>query len=133
MKKKLILESLLVEVLVILVAAQVSSGQSKGTVIATGGGFGSGVREKFVALAGGPEANFVYIPTAASGIKLDSGFIYTPPDDDSPAANTREFEQELAKEFGVKRLTVLHTRNRHTANSEAFVQTLRKAQGVWIS
>ena len=95
--------------------------------------FGAGVLEKFVALAGGPEASFIYIPTASSGIKLDSGFIYTPPDSDLPAANTAEFEQELAKMFGVKRITILHTRNRRTANSPGFVAPLRSAGGVWIS
>jgi cyanophycinase len=91
------------------------------------------VKEKFVALAGGPDANFVYIPTGASSLRLDSGFIYEPPDSDTPAANTREFEQELAKMFGVRSMTVLHTRNRATANSPKFVETLRRANGVWLS
>lgn len=95
--------------------------------------FGTGVLERFVSLAGGPGANFIYIPTASSGIKLDDGFIYTPPDTDSPADNTREFEQELARMFGVKRITILHTRSRKTADSESFVATLRRANGVWIS
>jgi cyanophycinase len=110
-----------------------SSGPVKGTLIVSGGGFGSVVKDRFVSLAGGPDANFVYIPTASSGIKLDSGFIYIPPESDAAAANTKEFEQELAKMFGVKRITVLHTRNRSTANSEAFVEPLRKASGVWLS
>ena len=116
-----------------LLIAQTSSGPQKGTLILTGGGFGTGIIERFVTLAGGPDADFVYIPTASSGIKLDSGFIYSPPDTDTPAANTGEFEQELCKMFGVKRITVLHTRNRETANSETFVAPLRKANGVWFS
>lgn len=94
--------------------------------------FGTGVLERFVALAGGADAEFVYIPTASSGIKLDNGFIYTPPDSDEPAANTKEFERELAKMFGVTRITVLHTRSRVTANSESFVAPLKRAGGVWI-
>jgi cyanophycinase len=118
--------------------AQVSSGARNGVLILSGANasretFGAGVIERFVSLAGGSEANFVYIPTASSGIKLDSGFIYTPPDSDTEAANTKEFEQELAKMFGVKRINVLHTRSRKTANSESFVEMLRKANGVWIS
>ncbi|MCM3870499.1 MAG: cyanophycinase [Pyrinomonadaceae bacterium] len=116
-----------------ILIAQTSSGPPKGTLILTGGEFGNGVIERFVTLAGGPDANFVYIPTASSGIKLDSGFVYVPPDTDTPAANTHEFELELCKMFGVKRITVLHTRNRSTANSEAFVEPLRKANGVWLS
>jgi cyanophycinase len=95
--------------------------------------FGPGVLEQFVALAGGPGANFVYIPTASSGIKLDSGLIYTPPDTDEPAPNTAEFERALAEMYGVNRITVLHTRSRATADSESFVARLRQADGVWLS
>src|SRR5262249_8822045 len=65
-------------------------------------------------------------------VRLDSGFIYEPPDTDTPANNTHEFEQELAKMFGVKAMTVLHTRSRATANSEKFVGILRRANGVWF-
>lgn len=133
MRRNLALSALAVWLVASSVFAQVSSGPAKGTLIITGGGLGGGAKERFVSLAGGPEANFVYIPTASSGIKLDSGFIYRPPNDDSPAANTHEFEEELAKLFGVKRITVLHTRNRKTANSERFVEPLRKATGVWLS
>lgn len=113
-----------------ILIAQTSSGPQKGTLVLTGGSFGKGIIERFVTLAGGPDANFVYIPTASSGIKLDSGFIYIPPDTDTPAANTREFEQELCKMFGIKRITVLHTRNRDTANSKSFIEPLRKASSV---
>lgn len=111
----------------------------KGSLIISGAAgtsresFGTGVLERFVALAGGADANFVYIPTASSGIKLDSGFIYTPPDSDAPATNTGEFEQELAKMFGVKHITILHTRSRETADAEKFVAPLRQADGVWLS
>lgn len=110
-----------------------SHGPAKGTLILTGGEFGAGVIETFVRLAGGPKARLVYIPTAASSLKLPSGFIYDPPDTDTPAANTKEFEKELAKFFGVEQVTVLHTRSRETANTDAFVETLKKANGVWMS
>jgi cyanophycinase len=110
-----------------------------GALIISGAGgtsresFGPGVLEQFVALAGGPGANFVYIPTASSGIKLDSSLIYTPPDTDAPAANTEEFERALAEMFGVHRVTLLHTRSRATANSEHFAARLKHADGVWLS
>ena len=115
-----------------MLTAQTSSGPRRGSLVAVGGDFKTGT-ERFVSLAGGPDANFVYIPTAASSIRLPSGFIYEPPDSDVPAANTREFEQELCKLFGVKRITILHTRNRNTANSKTFVEPLMSANGVWIS
>ena len=133
MKQRLLLSALLTMFVTGALIAQTSSGPKKGSLVITGGDFGKGVIERFVALAGGPDANFVYIPTAASSLKLPNGFIYDPPDSDTPAANTREFEQELAKMFGVKRITVLHTRSRDTANSEKFVEALRQANGVWLS
>ena len=39
----------------------------------------------------------------------------------------------MAKFFGVKRITLLHTRNRGTANSEEFIAPLKTANGVWLS
>jgi cyanophycinase len=113
-------------------SAQTSRGLAKGALVLTGGDFGKGVLERFVALAGGPEASVVYIPTASSGLKLPSGFIYLPPNDDTPAANTRDFEQELARMFGVRKVTVLHTRSRQTADTESFVAPLKQARGVWL-
>jgi cyanophycinase len=115
-----------------VVYAQEPSRPSRGSLVLTGGEFGKGVIERFVELAGGPDANFVYVPTAASSLRLPSGFIYDPPSSETPAANTQAFEQELAKMFGVKHVTVLHTRNRKIANSETFVAPLRKANGVWL-
>jgi cyanophycinase len=113
--------------------AQKSAGRQGGTLVLTGGEFGKGVIERFVELAGGHDAHFVYVPTAASSLRLPSGFIYDPPDSDVPASNTQAFEEELAKMFGVKNVTVLHTRNRKTANSETFVAPLKRANGVWLS
>jgi cyanophycinase len=113
-------------------AAQTSVGPRKGTLVIVGGDFKIGT-DRFVSLAGGPDANFVYIPTAASSIKLPSGFIYDPPNSDTPAANTKEFEEELCKLFGVKHITVLHTRDRKTANSKTFIEPLRHANGIWLS
>jgi cyanophycinase len=111
----------------------------RGALIIAGGGgtsresFGTGVLEQFVALAGGPGANYLFIPTASSGLKLDNGLIYTPPDTDEPAANTEEFERALAEMFGVRRIRLLHTRSRATANSESFIARLKEANGIWLS
>lgn len=139
MRRKSILLALSFLFLLNYLALRADGGGRKGALLISGAGgtsresFGPGVLEQFVALAGGPGANFVYIPTASSGIKLDSGLIYTPPDTDSPAANTAEFERALAEMFGVRRITILHTRSRATANSESFVARLKHADGVWLS
>lgn len=52
-----------------------SNGPAKGTLILTGGDQETGLKE-FVKLAGGPNANIVYIPTAASSLRLPSGLIW---------------------------------------------------------
>jgi len=139
MWRKRTLPALSLLLLLNLLAFRAEGSGRRGALIISGAGgtsresFGTGVLEQFVALAGGPGANFVYIPTASSGIKLDSGLIYTPPDTDEPAANTAEFERALAEMFGVGRVTILHTRSRATANSEGFVARLKEADGVWFS
>lgn len=91
------------------------------------------LRARFVELAGGPERTFVYVPTASSGIRLPSGFEYEPLD--TEAANPRDslFAVELATMFQVRKIEILHTRQRATANSVAFVRRLERADGVWFS
>ncbi len=132
MTSKLLLALLLATICAATCAAQLSSGPAKGTLILTGGDQETGIKE-FVTLAGGPDANIVYIPTAASSLRLPSGLIWEWLYTDELPANTPEFKQELCKMFGVKNITILHTRNQKTANSKEFVEPLRKAQGVWLS
>lgn len=115
-----------------VVTAQTSSGPARGTLILTGGDQETALKE-FVSLAGGPDANIVYIPTAASSLRLPSGLIWEWLYTDELPANTPAFKAELCKMFGVKDITILHTRNRKRANSTEFVKPLRSAQGVWIS
>ena len=91
-------------------------GPPAGSLVIDGGGETSQSRERFVALAGGPASEFVLIPTATE-------------DDD--------FDEKRAKEtfirrFGVKSVTVLHTRDRGEADTEAFVAPLKTARGVWF-
>jgi cyanophycinase len=97
--------------------AQVSAGPPKGSLVVVGGGkIGPAIVERFVSLAGGPDANLVLIPTAGEDKELD----------------LRKLEATFAKQFGVKHDTVLHTRDRKQADSESFVAPLRQARGVWF-
>lgn len=92
-------------------------GPSKGWLVIHGGGvITDDVKERFVALAGGHDAYFVVIPTAQSdeNINLDKDW------------------ESFSKNFRVKHVTVLHTRDRKRANSLDFVEPLRHASGVWI-
>jgi cyanophycinase len=96
----------------------ISTGPEKGSLMIVGGGaIPQSIREKFIELAGGPDANFVYIPTAAEDGAIHLG---GPGGDESP------------KLFGLKNVTVLHTRSRSEADTEKFVAPLRKASGVWF-
>jgi cyanophycinase len=74
----------------------------------------------------------VYIPTAASGIRLPSGFIAELPESGAITPNTQALESELASVFGVHRVHVLHTRERAVAASERFAEPLKDARAVWI-
>ncbi len=91
------------------------------------------LRRRFVELAGGPEREFVYVPTASSGIRLATGFEYEPSGADTANPTDRDFERELAQLFAVRRIRLLHTRSRSTANADTFVAALRRADGVWLS
>src|SRR6476661_6461743 len=52
-------------------------GPAKGTLVIVGGGNlnGSGINEKFIELAGGPEKNFVIVPTAGGNRNPDGSLI----------------------------------------------------------
>ena len=91
-------------------------GPARGSLVIDGGATNDETRERFVGLAGGPDAEFVLIPTALEGDDLD----------------VQGLEQSFVRQFGVKHVTVLHTRDRALADTEAFVAPLIKARGVWF-
>jgi cyanophycinase len=120
-------------------AVAVSSGPPKGTLILDGGGCRA-AEERFVSLAGGPERNFVFIPTGASAVRMDGratgepspDHVYRPPETSAHDEQTQKLADWAARGLRVRRVTVLHTRNRKEADSGAFVAPLRAAHGVWI-
>jgi cyanophycinase len=85
-------------------------------LIGGGGGLSEEIWKRFIDLAGGPDAPIVVIPTAM--------------EDPVPA---EPGEARALKRYGARNVTVLHTRKREEANSEAFVKPLRQAKGVWFS
>jgi len=92
-------------------------GPASGSLVIVGGGLrDEEIIERFLQLAGGPDAPIVVIPTAGSSERYDQ---YWP--------GLRQF-----REAGATQLTVLHTRDRDEANSDAFVAPLREARGVWF-
>lgn len=92
-------------------------GPAKGTLFIVGGGLRDPkVVRQFVDLAGGPDAPIVIVPTAG--------------DDDTYAQDypgTKQF-----RDVGATKITVLHTRDRKVADSDAFVAPLKTARGVFF-
>jgi cyanophycinase len=92
-------------------------GPPKGTLVIVGGSMRDpAIFNRFLELAGGPDAPIVIIPTAGSG----------------------EYDQYWSgltryRRAGAKNLTVLHTRDRAVADSEEFVRPIQKARGVFFS
>ena len=93
-------------------------GPARGALVAVGGGSvrETGIARRFVALAGGPSAPIVVIPTAREPV--GDGQV---PDDIGALMDA-----------GALRLSVLDTRDRDVADSEEFVAPLREAGGVWF-
>lgn len=112
-----------------------SVGPKRGVLVLSGAGephADSALLRRFVELAGGAQAEIVYIPTAASGIRLPSGFTADLPESGDITPSVRVLETELATLFGVRRVRVLHTRDAAVAASKAFAEPLRTARAVWI-
>ncbi len=99
-------------------------GPPKGTLLIVGGGQldSSGIIEKFIALAGGPAAKIVIVPTAGGNRKPDG----TPVE--------YEASQVLAswKKYGLTNVHMLHTADPKVADTDAFASMLRDATAVWF-
>ncbi len=99
-------------------AAQPLIGPEKGSLIIVGGGtVGVEIWERFVSLAGGPNANIIIVPTAG---------------DDSAIVKGMSTEKTALEKAGVTQISFLHTRDPQVANTEAFVAPLKKATGIWF-
>lgn len=106
------------------------SAPTVGAIVLDGGAASPAVVSRFVELAGGQRARIIYVPTAASSLKL--GDVIYDPDSKAESAEQISFQQELRKLFGVEHVRILHTRSRQEADSEAFSAPLRVATGIWF-
>lgn len=106
-------------------AAAPEYGPSKGTLVIVGGGAteGTGIVEKFIQLAGGPDATFVIVPTAG-GNKAQDGTIRVYKEEDEIAPWLKR---------GLKNVKMLHTHDPKVADTEAFARILREAKAVWFN
>ncbi|PYT05411.1 MAG: peptidase S51 [Acidobacteria bacterium] len=99
-------------------------GPARGTLVIVGGGptNNTGIIEKFIQLAGGPDANFIVVPTAG-GNKTADGKIRVYKEEDVVAS---------WKKRGLRNVRMLHTHDPKIANTEEFVKPLREATAVWF-
>ena len=116
-----------------LAHGQASSGPSKGTLVVDGGGGTDLVKAKFMAIAGGPGARVVVIPSGASSIRFGPDKIILNPDSPRDSAEWIAYEKYLRSWLGTEHVTVLHTRNRDVASSEDFMRPLQAATGVFVA
>ena len=107
--------------LIALITTSVSGqqiGPPNGALVIVGGAMrDQAIVERFLSLAGGPDAPIVVIPTAGGGDEYDQYW-----------GGLRQF-----KAAGATDLTVLHTTDRAVANSDEFIAQLKNARGVWFS
>ena len=96
-----------------------TQGPENGTLLIIGGGASDMFYKKFMALAGGPDAPIVVIPTAITSDLLT-------------AEDLDRFKRSF-NEKGFTDVTVLHTRDQDEANEPDFYKPLDKAAGVWFS
>lgn len=100
-------------------------GPARGSLIIVGGGnlTGSGINEKFIELAGGPEKNFVIVPTAGGNRDAAGSLI------------VYDEQKILAPwvKLGLKHVRMLHTHDPKVADTEAFASVLRDADAVWFN
>ncbi len=93
-------------------------GPANGSLIVAGGALSDpAVFARFVDLAGGPSAPIVIIPTAGGAEEYDQYF-----------RGRRPFEAA-----GARDITILHTTDPDVANTDAFVEPLLEARGVWFT
>lgn len=113
-----------------LLIAAVSFGQEvpeygppNGTLVIVGGNLKDpAIYARFIQLAGGPNANFVIVPTAG-GNRNPDGSLHVYKEEDVVAP---------WKKLGLKNVVMLHTADPKVANTEEFARPLRTANAVWF-
>ncbi len=92
-------------------------GPANGSLVVVGGAMRDlDIVRRFIDLAGGPGAPIVVIPTAGGAAEYDQFY-----------PGLRQF-----RAAGATNLTVIHTNDRAEADSDAFIEPIRKAGGVWF-
>ncbi len=92
-------------------------GPENGSLVIVGGAMRSAeIYERFIDLAGGPDAHIVLVPTAGGAEEYDDFF---------PGMNAW-------RDHGARNLTLLHTTDPAEADTEAFIEPLKTAAAVFF-
>ena len=98
-------------------AAAQQVGPANGALVLVGGSMQDpAIVERFLDLAGGPDAPIVLIPTAGGAESYDPSWRGA----------------DAFRTAGSTSLAILHTTDRDKADTAAFVEPLRRARGVWF-
>lgn len=92
-------------------------GPANGSLVVVGGAMSSTeIYDRFIDLAGGPDAHIVLVPTAGGGEEYD------------------DFYQGMNawRDAGARNLTILHTTDPAVADTDAFIEPLKTAGGVFF-
>lgn len=93
-------------------------GPARGALVISGGAETTPeIYERFIDLAGGPDAPILVVPTSGSSERFDDSCDCL----------------RLLRQAGARNLRLLHTRDRNVSNSDAFVAPLKTARGVWFA
>jgi cyanophycinase len=100
-------------------------GPAKGTLVIVGGGGtdGTGIMEKFIQLAGGPDKKFIIVPTAG-GNRTQDGQVRAYKEEEVVAGWIKR---------GVKHVKMIHTHDPKLADTEEFVKEIKDASAVWFN
>lgn len=98
-------------------AAAQEVGPEHGSLVVVGGNLHDpAIVQRFIDLAGGPQARIVVIPTAGGGEDYDQFY-----------GGLKAFH-----DLGAYNVTVVHTYDRGEADTDAFTAPIREATGVWF-
>jgi cyanophycinase len=106
-------------------AAETEYGPARGALVIVGGGSldGTGILERFIELAGGPQKHFVIVPTAGGNRRGNGDLV--------------EYDESAVVapwiKRGIKNARMLHTHDPKVADTEEFVKVLREADAVWFN
>jgi len=94
-----------------------TQGPDNGSLVIVGGAMrDTSIINRFIELAGGPETPLVVVPTASGAEEIRADRYVS-----------------FLKKQGAQNVTLLHTYDPETANTEKFVKPLKEAGGLWFT